>query len=179
LAPIVSDARMEQEAREAERLRVVHVTMRTVQDIVNNCLNQLSSSIGRRGPRAGGIADAFDEAIHNASAKLKALGDRKKFTEKRWSSEWVRLALTSQPHKHETGLSRCVDDACASQPWKRFLRTSRGKNYRERSGRSFGAGSARAATARGDPANVTRNDRTLDPARNHCPSLIAEGRSRA
>ena len=42
LSPIVSDARMEREAqRQAERLRVVHVTMRTVHDIVNNCLNQL------------------------------------------------------------------------------------------------------------------------------------------
>ena len=41
LAPIVSDTRLAHEAQmQRERLRVVQVTMRTVQDIVNTCLNQ-------------------------------------------------------------------------------------------------------------------------------------------
>jgi hypothetical protein len=34
--------------RQAEQLRVVQVTMRTVQDIMNNCLNQLLAPVWRK-----------------------------------------------------------------------------------------------------------------------------------
>jgi signal transduction protein with GAF and PtsI domain len=85
LSPIVSDARMEREAqRQAERLRVVHVTMRTVQDIVNNCLNQLQIlRLDAEGHVPEESLALFDQAIHSAAAQLKALGDMEEFTEKR------------------------------------------------------------------------------------------------
>jgi signal transduction protein with GAF and PtsI domain len=84
LAPIVSDARMVHEAQmQAERLRVVRVTMRTVQDIVNNCLNQLQLlRLNAEGHVAEESLVQFDEAIHEASAKLRAMADAKTFTEK-------------------------------------------------------------------------------------------------
>ncbi len=85
LAPIVSDARVVHEAHlQTERLRVVQVTMRTVQDIVNNCLNQLQLL---RHAAEGHVPDEsvilFDEAIRDASEKLRALGDMEVFAEKR------------------------------------------------------------------------------------------------
>lgn len=83
LAPIVSDARLERETQlQAERLRVVQVTMRTVQDIVNNGLNQLQllrfEAEGHVPPETLAL---FDESIRSTSAKLKALGDLEEFTE--------------------------------------------------------------------------------------------------
>ena len=85
LSPIVSDTRMEREAqRQAERLRVVHVTMRSVHDIVNNCLNQLQLL---RSEAEGHVPEEslrlFDQAIYSAAARLKALADMDEFTEKR------------------------------------------------------------------------------------------------
>jgi signal transduction protein with GAF and PtsI domain len=84
-APIVGDARMTHEALlQAERLRVVQVTMRTVQDVVNNCLNQLQLlRISAEGHVPEESLQLFDEAIHDASAKLRAMADVKTFTEKR------------------------------------------------------------------------------------------------
>jgi signal transduction protein with GAF and PtsI domain len=84
LAPIVSDARATYEAQlQAERLRVVQVTMRTVQDIVNNCLNQLQLL---RFAAEGKVPDEsltlFDAAIQDASAQLRALGNMEVFAEK-------------------------------------------------------------------------------------------------
>jgi len=84
LAPIVSDARVMREAQlQAERLRVVQVTMRTVQDIVNNCLNQLQLL---RFAAENLVSDEtvmfFDEAIQDASEKLRALGNMTVFAEK-------------------------------------------------------------------------------------------------
>jgi len=83
LAPIVSDARMAREAQlQAERLRVVQVTMRTVHNIVNNCLNQLQLlRIHAEGHVPLESVTLFDQAIHDAAAKLKALGDMEEFTE--------------------------------------------------------------------------------------------------
>jgi hypothetical protein len=68
---------------QAEQVRVVHVTMRTVQDIVNNCLNQLQLF---RMDAEGIVPDEslrlFDKAIQETSAKLKTLGDMDVFVEK-------------------------------------------------------------------------------------------------
>jgi signal transduction protein with GAF and PtsI domain len=84
LTPIVSDARFVREAQlQAERLRVVHVTMRTVQDIVNNCLNQLQLlrlAAEDHVPQESVVL--FDEAIQDAVAKLRALGNMEVFAEK-------------------------------------------------------------------------------------------------
>jgi signal transduction protein with GAF and PtsI domain len=84
-APIVGDARLEYESRlQAERLRVVQVTMRTVQDIVNNCLNQLQLlRLSAEGHVPEESLLLFDQAIREASAKLSAVADIKTFTEKR------------------------------------------------------------------------------------------------
>jgi signal transduction protein with GAF and PtsI domain len=83
-APIVGDARLTHEAQlQAERLRVVQVTMRTVQDIVNNCLNQLQLlRLTAEGHVPEESLVLFDQAIHEASAKLRAIADVKSFTEK-------------------------------------------------------------------------------------------------
>lgn len=66
----------------AEQLRVVHLTMRTVQDIVNNCLNQLQLL---RMDAEGHVPDeslvAFDRAIREASDQLRALADLGVFKE--------------------------------------------------------------------------------------------------
>ena len=82
---ILEIARMEREAqRQAERLRVVHVTMRTVHDIVNNCLNQLQIlRLDTEGYVPEESLALFDQAIRSAAAQLKALGDMDEFTEKR------------------------------------------------------------------------------------------------
>jgi hypothetical protein len=70
-------------ALKAEQLRVVHVTMRTVQDIVNNCLNQLLLlRVDADGYVPEESLTLFDDAIHETSKKLKALGDLEAFAEK-------------------------------------------------------------------------------------------------
>ena len=68
----------------AEQLRVVHVTMRTVQDIVNNCLNQLQLlRLDAEGHVSEESLALFDAAIQETSEKLKALGDLEAFAEKK------------------------------------------------------------------------------------------------
>ena len=56
--------------------------MRTVQDIVNNCLNQLQlvrfEAEGHVSPESLAI---FDEAIQETAAKLRTLGDLEAYTE--------------------------------------------------------------------------------------------------
>jgi hypothetical protein len=72
---------------EAERLRVVQVTMRTVQDVVNNALNQLQLV---RLEAEGHVPDAslelFDKVIHETAAQLQALGDLEAYTEKQMAA---------------------------------------------------------------------------------------------
>jgi len=69
--------------QQAEQLRVVHVTMHTVQDIVNNCLNQLQLlRVDAEGLVSEESVRLFDEAIQETSAKLNALGDLEVFAEK-------------------------------------------------------------------------------------------------
>ncbi len=67
----------------AEQLRVVHVTMRSVEDIVNNCLNQLLLlRIEAEGLVPAASLSTFDDAVREASAKLKALAELQAFAEK-------------------------------------------------------------------------------------------------
>ena len=69
--------------RQAERLRAVRMTMRMVQDIVNNCLNQLQLlRVEADGLVPEESLGLFDKAIQETSAKLKKLGDLKVFAEK-------------------------------------------------------------------------------------------------
>jgi hypothetical protein len=68
---------------ESERLRVVQVTMRTVQDIVNNGLNQLQllrfDAEGHVPPESLAL---FDDAIRETVKSLTALGDLQAYGEK-------------------------------------------------------------------------------------------------
>jgi len=67
----------------AEQLRVVQVTMRTVQDIVNNCLNQLQLlRLDAERHVSAESVKLFDQAIKEAAAQLKALGDLEAYAEK-------------------------------------------------------------------------------------------------
>jgi hypothetical protein len=67
---------------QAERLRIVKVTMRTVQDIVNNCLNGLQLvRFEAEGHVVQESLALFDEAIQETSAKLKTLGDLEAYAE--------------------------------------------------------------------------------------------------
>jgi hypothetical protein len=68
---------------EAERLRVVHVTMRTVQDIVNNGLNQLQLlRFDAEGHVPQESLALFDDAIRETVTRLTALGDLEAYAEK-------------------------------------------------------------------------------------------------
>jgi K+-sensing histidine kinase KdpD len=70
-------------ALQAEQLRVVKVTMRTVHDVVNNSLNQLQ---GLRFEAEGHVPPesiaVFDATIRDTFAKLAALGDLRTYGEK-------------------------------------------------------------------------------------------------
>jgi hypothetical protein len=65
-----------------EQLRVVHVTMRTVHDIFNNCLNQLQLlRMDAEGRVPNESLELFDAAIREAALRLKALADMPAFAE--------------------------------------------------------------------------------------------------
>jgi hypothetical protein len=71
----------------AEQVRVLRVTMRTVQDIVNNNLNQ--SQLLRLEADGHVSVDTlrhFDETIQKTAAQLRALGDLTVFAEKPMAS---------------------------------------------------------------------------------------------
>jgi hypothetical protein len=89
------------EAREtalhAEQLRVVHVTMRTVQDLVNNCLNQLQLlRMDADGLVPPDTLNHFDAVIQETAAKLTELGNLRSFEETRMASG-LGLAVPPQP----------------------------------------------------------------------------------
>jgi hypothetical protein len=73
--------------RQRGQLRVVHVTMRTVQDIVNNGLNQLQLlRVDAEGLVPEESLVLFDKTIQETSAKLKALGNLEVFVEKQMAA---------------------------------------------------------------------------------------------
>ncbi|MDB5340713.1 MAG: hypothetical protein JWN70_6332 [Planctomycetaceae bacterium] len=80
---IVSRERGHAEVLQAERLRVVHVTMRTVQDIVNNALNQLQfvRLEAEEAHVSQDVLALFDETIQDTVAKLRELGDLETYVE--------------------------------------------------------------------------------------------------
>jgi len=112
-------AEKERQAREhlahlkAEQLRVVHVTMRTVQDIVNNCLNQLQLlRLDAEGHVSEESLALFDAAIQEISEKLKVLGDLEAFAEKQMEiGSFLDVATPSSarnrpPDNSESGVDR-------------------------------------------------------------------------
>jgi hypothetical protein len=71
----------------AEQLRVLHVTMRTVQDIVNNNLNQLQLlRLEAEGRVPEETLTLFDDALMDTAARLTALGNMEVFAEKPMAS---------------------------------------------------------------------------------------------
>jgi PAS domain S-box-containing protein len=77
-----TERRKLQAGLEAERLRVVQVTMRTVHDIVNNCLNQLQLlRLDAEGKVPLESLVLFDQAIKETSMKLNAMGDLQAYAE--------------------------------------------------------------------------------------------------
>jgi hypothetical protein len=80
---IVARQRAHEHELVAEQLRVVLVTMRTVQDIVNNNLNQMQLlRLEAEGHVSDEILTLFDEAVRNTAAELTELGNMKVFAEK-------------------------------------------------------------------------------------------------
>ena len=79
---------------QAEQLRVLRVTMRTVQDIVNNNLNQLQLLRVQEE-----TLTLFDETIHDTAAQLTALGNMEVFAEKPMASgPGLDVSASSVPH---------------------------------------------------------------------------------
>jgi PAS domain S-box-containing protein len=71
---------------QGERLRVVKVTMRTVQDIVNNCLNQLQLvRFEAEGHVSQDALELFDQSIQETAERLRVLGDLEAYTENQMS----------------------------------------------------------------------------------------------
>ena len=80
---VVSRQRMHEAQIRAEQLRVLHVTIRTVQDIVNNNLNQLQLlRFEAEGHVPAETLTLFDATILDTAAQLTALGNMKVFAEK-------------------------------------------------------------------------------------------------
>lgn len=66
-----------------ERLRVLQVTMRTVQDIVNNFLNGLQLvRLEAEGCVSPEVLTLFDESIKDTAAQLTTIGNMEVFAEK-------------------------------------------------------------------------------------------------
>jgi len=88
---VVSRQRRYEAQLQAEQLRVLRVTMRTVQDIVNNGLNQLQLlRIEAEGVVPDDTLTLFDQTIRDTTAQLTALGNMDAFAEKSMASgSWL------------------------------------------------------------------------------------------
>jgi hypothetical protein len=73
---------------EEQRLRVLKATMRTVQDLMNNFLNnvQLFRMEAEDGPLSVESLKLFDDLINETAEKLKALGDSESVVEYKMAS---------------------------------------------------------------------------------------------
>ena len=97
---IVARQRGHEAQLQAEQLRVVRVTMRTVQDIVNNNLNQLQLlRLEAEGCVPDTALERFDATIQDTAAQLRALGDMEIFAEKPMASgSGLDVSASSTPH---------------------------------------------------------------------------------
>jgi hypothetical protein len=93
---VVSRQRRHEAQLQAEQLRVLRVTMRTVQDIVNNSLNQLQLlRIEAEGIVPDDTLALFDQTIRDTTAQLTALGNMDAFAEKSMASgAWLDVGTT-------------------------------------------------------------------------------------
>jgi hypothetical protein len=88
-----------QEEIEAQRLRTLKATMRTVQDIVNNFLNSLMLfEIPAKEDMSHGSSTTVEELIQDTSQQLKALGDVESVVE---HSLAIGAAGIEYPHKEQ------------------------------------------------------------------------------
>jgi len=89
-----------------ERLRVLHATMRTVQDIVGNFLNQLqlfrrqAAKCKAFPPESG---EAIDALVKETASKLKALGDLEDTPEKELYEGMTVIDLSASPTMRPDG----------------------------------------------------------------------------
>jgi hypothetical protein len=93
---------------QAEQLRVLRVTMRTVQDIVNNNLNQLQLlRLQAEGHVPKATLTLFDDALQDTAARLSALANMEAFAEKPMGgASGLDVSAPSVPHgdPHDLGL---------------------------------------------------------------------------
>ena len=96
----VARLRMHEAQLQAEQLRVLRVTMRTVQDIVNNNLNQLQLlRVQAKGHVPEETLTLFDETIHDTAVQLTALGNMEVIAEKPMASgPGLDVSASSVPH---------------------------------------------------------------------------------
>jgi hypothetical protein len=84
---VVARQRAHEAQIQAEQLRVVRATMRTVQDIVNNNLNQLQLlRLEADGHVPADTLEQFDKTIRDTAAQLTALGNIEVFAERPMAS---------------------------------------------------------------------------------------------
>ena len=97
---VVARQRTHEAQLRAEQLRVLRVTMRTVQDIVNNNLNQLQLlRLQAEGHVPDETLTLFDETIQDTAKKLTALGNMEVFAEKPMASgPGLDVSTSSVPH---------------------------------------------------------------------------------
>jgi hypothetical protein len=80
---MVSRQRAHEAQLQAEQLRVLRLTMRTVQDIVNNNLNQLQLlRLEAESHVSEATLTLFDHALQDTATKLRTLGNMAVFAEK-------------------------------------------------------------------------------------------------
>ena len=97
---VVARQRTHEAQIQTEKLRVLRVTVRTVQDIVNNSLNQLQLiRLEAEGRVPDETLTLFDETIQNTAAQLRALGTIEVFAEKPMPSGPV-LDVSAQSGRH-------------------------------------------------------------------------------
>jgi hypothetical protein len=80
---VVTTQRAHEARVRSEQLKVFQMTMRTVQDVVNNNLNELQFlRMEAEGHVPGDTLAHFDHTIQNTTSRLTALGNLNVFTEK-------------------------------------------------------------------------------------------------
>lgn len=95
-----------------QRLRVLRATMRTVQDIVNNFLNNLSLfrlEAEDRGALSESSLQTMDSLIQETSARLNALGELQDTPEKPMAGGMVGIDYEREPPPGKSSRPDCPD----------------------------------------------------------------------
>jgi|SoiMethySBSTD1v2_1073268.scaffolds.fasta_scaffold195590_3 hypothetical protein len=109
---VYSQRRKRDRQLQEHRLRVLKATMRTVQDIVNNCLNSLQLfRLEAEDVLSPESLALFDQLIRETAAKLTALGDLEA-TPERLMASGIGISypeIGNEPH-HSTSIHKRVSD---------------------------------------------------------------------